>query len=89
MVQDTSPSPEVYLVSHNGRACGWGLDDLQGTEDDERNQAGGSTFSELVGQNLSERSVVWAISIPGESEWSQKRARNSRGGEFYSVVLYN
>jgi hypothetical protein len=79
MVQDTSPSPEVYLASHAGKSYGWGLD-LSRTSTDvdepENTGTGAGLFGER-NENLAERTVVWAVSIPGESEWSVERA----GGE--------
>ena len=82
MIQDTSPSPEVYLASHRGRTCGWGLD-ASGLVDDAGDHERGGMFE--GGENLAERTVVWAVSIPGESEWSAKRAgdgnANYEGGQ--------
>jgi hypothetical protein len=73
MVQDTSESPEVYLASMpgSGTCGGWGLsDDASQREDVLEN-------SPLDYSNLRERSVVWAVSVPGESQWvSEVRQRH-------------
>ncbi|KAJ7716661.1 hypothetical protein DFH07DRAFT_862016 [Mycena maculata] len=56
MVQDTSPAPEMYLTRRSGGRCGgWGLAD-----DDE----GDVNYTDLA-----ECTVVWAVSLPGESPW--------------------
>ncbi|KAJ7632288.1 putative alanine racemase-domain-containing protein [Roridomyces roridus] len=57
MIQDTSPSPEMYLARHsNGKCGGWGLVDDSGTED-------------IDYSDLRENTVLWAVSVPGESPW--------------------
>ncbi|KAF9492272.1 hypothetical protein BDN71DRAFT_1451837 [Pleurotus eryngii] len=61
MIQDTSSSSEIYLARRrNGHTSGWGLfaDTFDGRDDAEMNYA-----------DLRECSVLWAVSIPGESEW--------------------
>jgi len=55
MVQDTSPSPEMYLARHGTQCGGWGLDP---GDQDQINYA-----------DLRERAVLWAITVPGESAW--------------------
>jgi hypothetical protein len=60
MVQDTSPSSEMYL-RHNkmGSLGGWGLhEEFSDGEEQE------TDFSALR-----ECNVLWAVSVPGESEW--------------------
>ncbi|KAJ7043326.1 putative alanine racemase-domain-containing protein [Mycena alexandri] len=58
MIQDTSPSPEMYLAKRSGARCGgWGLAD-DATSDDGLDYA-----------DLRENTVVWAVSVPGESDW--------------------
>ncbi|PPQ66893.1 hypothetical protein CVT26_009833 [Gymnopilus dilepis] len=58
MVQDTSLSPELYLAILNGNACGgWGITETTTTPED------------VQPEHLRERSVFWAISIPGLSAW--------------------
>ncbi|KAJ7702444.1 putative alanine racemase-domain-containing protein [Mycena rosella] len=57
MIQDTSPSPEMYLAKRSGGRCGgWGMAD-DGLED-------GLNYSDLR-----ENAVVWAVSVPAESSW--------------------
>ncbi|KAF8892672.1 mini-chromosome maintenance replisome factor-domain-containing protein [Infundibulicybe gibba] len=59
MVQDTSYSPEIYLARRsNGRCGGWGL-----AEDND--DSGGDVHY----PDLRECSVIWAVSIPGETSW--------------------
>ena len=59
MVQDTSPSPEMYLSkSTSGKCGGWGITQTEG--DDE---------VQIDYSNLRDCSVVWAVSVPGESQW--------------------
>ena len=61
MVQDTSSSPELYASSfHAGEICGgWGLeDDLPQSE-----------ISETDYSTLKERSILWAVNIPGLASW--------------------
>lgn len=61
MIQDTSSSSEIYLARRrNGHTSGWGLfaDTLDGRDD------AGIDYADLR-----ECSVLWAVSIPGESEW--------------------
>ncbi|KAJ7093101.1 putative alanine racemase-domain-containing protein [Mycena epipterygia] len=58
MIQDTSPSPEMYLAKRSGGRCGgWGLTDDASSADD---------FNYA---DLRENAVVWAVSVPGESPW--------------------
>lgn len=59
MVQDTSPSPEMYLSKLKGDKCGgWGITDEE------------STNSDYSYDDLQECTIVWAVSVPGENEWS-------------------
>ena len=59
MIQDTSPSPEMYLARWNTTQCGgWGLDVAHPGDQDQINYA-----------DLRERTVLWAVTIPGESPW--------------------
>ncbi|KZS89873.1 hypothetical protein SISNIDRAFT_416121 [Sistotremastrum niveocremeum HHB9708] len=63
MVQDTSYSPEVYLSEIREQSGGWGL--AESNED-------ALPPDELANyDNLDERTVLWAVSIPGESDWVQ------------------
>ncbi|KAH9951487.1 mini-chromosome maintenance replisome factor-domain-containing protein [Amylocystis lapponica] len=57
MVQDTSPSAEIYLSeSSAGGLGGWGLSPVttEGSDD----------------IKYSETTVLWAVNVPGESAWS-------------------
>ncbi|KAJ7470418.1 putative alanine racemase-domain-containing protein [Mycena latifolia] len=57
MVQDTSPSTEMYLAKRSGGRCGgWGLADDEPIDD-------------LDYSDLRENVVIWAVSIPAESPW--------------------
>jgi hypothetical protein len=60
MVQDTSPSPEMYLSKlDGGKPGGWGMEvALTAAQEEQMDYA-----------DLRECSVVWAVSIPGESDW--------------------
>ena len=59
MIQDTSPSPEMYLARQSTTQCGgWGLDVAHPADQDQINYA-----------DLRERTVLWAITVPGESAW--------------------
>ena len=59
MVQDTSLSQEIYLAKRSDGSCGgWGLCDI-----------GDASLVESDYTNLRECHVVWAVSIPGESQW--------------------
>lgn len=58
MVQDTSPSPEMYLAKHADATCGgWGLADA--TQQDEA----------INYADLRECTVIWAVTVPGENAW--------------------
>jgi hypothetical protein len=59
MIQDTSPSPELYRAKlTNGSTGGWGLNEDAVDEDVD--------FDRL---QLKSRTVLWAVSIPGEAGW--------------------
>lgn len=61
MIQDTSCSPELYLLSSNGSFLGgWGW-----CSENFMDVAG--TLNEFSG--LKERNILWATNIPGESPW--------------------
>lgn len=75
MIQDTSPSSEIYLAKRrNGHTSGWGLfaDTLDGRDDAEMDYA-----------DLRECSVLWAVSIPGESEWCVDDLPGDHGTKTY------
>lgn len=59
MVQDTSPSSEMYLrKTKSGSLGGWGV------HEDSEDGFGPVDYSELR-----ECNVLWAITVPGETEW--------------------
>ncbi|KAI0340694.1 hypothetical protein BDW22DRAFT_1486089 [Trametopsis cervina] len=59
MVQDTSPSSEMYLrKTQSGTLGGWGL------HTDEEGSG-----SQIDYGDLRECTVVWAVNVPGESAW--------------------
>ncbi|KAF7295174.1 hypothetical protein MIND_01056200 [Mycena indigotica] len=62
MIQDTSPSPEMYLAHRSeGKCGGWGLaDDIPNS---------GGEILEETRLDLRENVVVWAVQIPHESDW--------------------
>lgn len=65
MVQDTSPSPEMYLSKLKGGNCGgWGI-----TEQDVNNENSNYAYADLQ-----ECTVVWAVTVPGESDWLLQQA---------------
>jgi hypothetical protein len=60
MVQDTSASPEMYLAeAGDHKYGGWGA-------------AHDTAQEEIDYENLRECSILWAVSIPGESDWISK-----------------
>ncbi|KAN0123436.1 Mini-chromosome maintenance replisome factor domain containing protein [Russula decolorans] len=60
LVQDTSPSPEIYLSKlRDGKCGGWGLSDSSQPEGD----------IDFVNNDLRDCVVLWAVSVPGETEW--------------------
>jgi hypothetical protein len=63
MVQDTSPSPEMYLAKlRDGKCGGWGLTDSSKSDGDDTDFDYG---------DLRDCVVLWAVSVPGETEWYQ------------------
>jgi hypothetical protein len=60
MVQDTSGNPEMFLANlPDGKPGGWGL---------ESSNIDGADHP-IDYASLRECQVMWAVSIPGESEW--------------------
>lgn len=60
MVQDTSPSSEMYLQKmSNGALGGWGIH--------EELEAGPDSAIDYA--DLRECNVMWAVSVPGEAPW--------------------
>lgn len=65
MVQDTSPSPEMYLSKFaDGKCGGWGI----GLAEEDVN-VNPDAESDYEYADLRECTVLWAVSVPGESEW--------------------
>lgn len=67
MVQDTSRSPEMYLSSISAKEplCGgWGIENEVAPEEEHDGSA--LTYET---ENLRDRTVVWAVNIPGEAPW--------------------
>ena len=62
MVQDTSLSTEMYLSKHDDGSCGgWGMYEPESQSS--------SSAREVDYANLQECNVLWATSVPAESEW--------------------
>ncbi|KAJ7197275.1 mini-chromosome maintenance replisome factor-domain-containing protein, partial [Mycena pura] len=60
MIQDTSLSPEMYLAKRSDGKCGgWGLAD---------DSTDGLDY-ETTRSYLRENTVLWAVTVPGESQW--------------------
>lgn len=60
MVQDTSPSPDMYLQTlAEGRPGGWGME-IPASE---------GTTNEVDYSDLRECAAIFAVSVPGETEW--------------------
>ncbi|KIP01863.1 hypothetical protein PHLGIDRAFT_79981, partial [Phlebiopsis gigantea 11061_1 CR5-6] len=77
MVQDTTPSPEMYLPhTAAGSLCGWGLHADAAAADDDVDYS-----------QIRECSVLWAVSVPGETEWC--RAELGGDGEHTPEFLYD
>jgi hypothetical protein len=61
MVQDTSPSPEMYLARlRSGKCGGWGIYDIA---------KDGDESDEIKYDDVGDCVVVWATSVPGETAW--------------------
>ena len=68
MVQDTSPSPEMYLSKlRDGKCGGWGLSDSSQSDGDDTN---------FNYNDLRDCVVLWAVSVPGETEWYRQPTSN-------------
>ncbi|KAH9946368.1 mini-chromosome maintenance replisome factor-domain-containing protein [Epithele typhae] len=84
MVQDTSLSPEMYLSKlESGDSGGWGIYETQGA-------SSSNASDDVQYANLRECDIVWAVSVPAESQWSAEELdgsspeRSSREGELAS-----
>ncbi|KAJ7074392.1 hypothetical protein C8F01DRAFT_1043556 [Mycena amicta] len=76
MIQDTSPSPEMYLAHRNdGRCGGWGLVDDASSDS-------GYELSEETRLELRENTVVWAVHLPHESDWIATEIDGPNAGRF-------
>ncbi|KAI0004499.1 putative alanine racemase-domain-containing protein [Russula compacta] len=63
LVQDTSPSPEMYLSKlRDGKCGGWGLSDSSQSDGDD---------TDFNYNDLRDCIVLWAVSVPGETAWYQ------------------
>jgi Mini-chromosome maintenance replisome factor len=61
LVQDTSPSPEMYLSKlRDGKCGGWGLTDTSQCDGDD---------NDFDYNDLRDCVVLWAVTVPGETEW--------------------
>ncbi|RPD65834.1 hypothetical protein L227DRAFT_493226 [Lentinus tigrinus ALCF2SS1-6] len=73
MVQDTSLSTEMYLSKHNDGSCGgWGIYEAEAESS--------SSAREVDYTHLQECSVLWATSVPAESEWCAHELDQLEGG---------
>lgn len=64
MVQDTSPSPQIYLAKlPNNNPGGWGITCPQ-------------DLSPINHDDLGQCTVLWATSVPGESLWCTQQTTN-------------
>ena len=76
LVQDTSLSPEIYLSRlRDGKCGGWGLTETSQDDGDDN----GFDYN-----HLRDCVVLWAVSVPGETEWYQSASDgdSSARGEF-------
>ena len=63
MVQDNSTSSEFYLSTlKDGRCGGWGISEMEYVN-------GIDPSDEIDWSIVKERSTLWAINIPSETEW--------------------
>ncbi|THH20559.1 hypothetical protein EW146_g833 [Bondarzewia mesenterica] len=72
MIQDTSPSSEMYLSKlPSGKCGGWGLHTMEDIN------------AKIDYSDLRDCAVVWAVSVPGESQW----VREALDGEASDKVI--
>lgn len=77
MVQDPSTSAEMYLAkSKTGKMCGWGIEPGEEGE-----------HEDVEFENLRECTVLWAISVPGESDWVAQELDGAEAGEQRTIVI--
>ena len=71
MVQDTSPSSEMYLrKTSTGAVAGWGIHEEIASEDSHA----------LDYADLRECAVMWAVSVPGEAQWVSEELDDRSSG---------
>ena len=82
MVQDTSMSTEMYLAKHSDGTCGgWGIY--------EPDSASSSSAGNVDYANLRECNVLWATSVPAESDWCGEEMDGSNARTFrYSILVF-
>ncbi|KAI1790741.1 mini-chromosome maintenance replisome factor-domain-containing protein [Ganoderma leucocontextum] len=77
MVQDTSLSTEMYLSKHDSGSCGgWGI-----YEPDDSSSSGASGVDYA---NLQECTVLWATTVPAESDWCREELDGHSAGAIQS-----
>ncbi|KAI0807083.1 mini-chromosome maintenance replisome factor-domain-containing protein [Fomes fomentarius] len=82
MVQDTSLSTEMYLSKHNDGSCGgWGLYETEG--------GSSSSSGDVDYSNLRECHVLWATSVPAESEWCGEELDGHSSGQVGDSAVFH
>ncbi|TKY85738.1 hypothetical protein EX895_005278 [Sporisorium graminicola] len=78
MIQDTGLGTEVFLAKHQheGRTF-TGLYGGEASIAHSHNPSDGTGHDELEHENLAERAVMYAVSVPGQSAWAAKAHRES------------
>lgn len=82
MIQDTGLGTEVFLAKHQHE--GRSYTGLYGGEASIANASGSSDAAdngELDHQNLAERTVMYAVSVPGQTGWVAKALRETAPGQ--------
>jgi hypothetical protein len=79
MIQDIFPSPEMYLARRTGGRCGgWGLREHEG-----------EGIGNIEYADFDTCSVLWAVNIPGETDWCSKETGDTNEGERLSIGFLN
>jgi hypothetical protein len=79
MIQDTSLQNEVYLAKlSNNRCGGWGIQPSQSDY----------VSNVFESDHLGNATVVWAVSVPGESPWRADEISPSAPSMFTQFLLY-
>jgi hypothetical protein len=74
MIQDTSISPEMYVAKLPDGSCGgWGL--MHEVENKNHHE------SDFDYAHFRECTVVWAVSVPGETDWYTTELDGATYGE--------